>query len=116
MARARQQCQGQGNQNDFEAVRETTKGTLKRTRPLLLAEQLSARLLALSVPATKRTQQPMRTANPIDVAARYLVYKLYEVTDGRPAQWQKLRALGELPATIVRAVERGWVALDSARS
>jgi hypothetical protein len=29
-----------------------------------------------------------KTAEAIDVAARYFVYKLYEATEGRPRQWR----------------------------
>ncbi len=46
------------------------------------------------------------------VAARYFVYKLYEATDGQPMQWGTLRGMGELRATVARAVERGWVILE----
>ena len=53
------------------------------------------------------------TLNAIDVAARYFVYKLYEATDGQPMQWATLQGLGESAATISRAVERGWVVLQS---
>jgi hypothetical protein len=51
----------------------------------------------------------------IDVAARYFVYKLYEATDGQPAQWRALHRMGESAATISRAVERGWVVREDAR-
>jgi hypothetical protein len=52
------------------------------------------------------------TLNAIDVAARYLVYKLYEATGGQPMQWQLLHGMGESAATISRAVERGWIILQ----
>jgi hypothetical protein len=57
----------------------------------------------------------MNTLDAIDVAARYFVYKLYEATDGRPIQWQVLLGMGESAATISRAVDRGWVALQDVR-
>jgi hypothetical protein len=46
------------------------------------------------------------TNDAIDIAARYLVYKLYEATDGRRMQWRVLYGMGETAATISRAVER----------
>ena len=58
----------------------------------------------------------MKTVDACEVAARYFVYKLYEATDGEPKQWKELRDLGETPNTVTRAVERGWVILDSAGS
>jgi hypothetical protein len=57
----------------------------------------------------------MNTLDAIDVAARYFVYKLYEATDGRPIQWQVLLGMGESAATISRAVDRCWVALQDVR-
>ena len=45
-------------------------------------------------------------------AAKYFVYKLYEDTDGQPMRWATLRGMGELRATVERAVERGWVVLE----
>jgi hypothetical protein len=64
-----------------------------------------------------RTAKPkvVKTGDGIDVAARYFVYKLYEVTDGRPMRWQPLLGMGESAATICRAVEREWVVLQDAR-
>ena len=50
--------------------------------------------------------------NAIDVAARYFVYKLYEATEGQPKVWGTLCGMGELRATVERAVERGWVILE----
>ena len=46
------------------------------------------------------------------VAAKYFVYKLYETTDGQPMRSAPLRGMGELRATVERAVERGWVVLE----
>ena len=47
----------------------------------------------------------------LDVAARFLLYKLYDATKAtRTApSWQSIRSLGEAAATVSRAVERGWV-------
>jgi hypothetical protein len=53
--------------------------------------------------------KPLRSAEAIDVAARHLVYKLYEATNGQLGAWHVLREIGETKATVVRAVERGWV-------
>ena len=50
-----------------------------------------------------------RTAEAVDVAARHMMYVLYEATGGRPDAWQGLGKIGERPETIVRAVERGWL-------
>jgi hypothetical protein len=64
------------------------------------------------IPPSKRAPTPVKTTATIDVAARYFVYKLFEATDRRPKAWAALRGMGELPATIERAVERGWVILE----
>jgi len=53
--------------------------------------------------------KPLRTAEAVDVAARHLVYKLFEATSGRPGAWHVLGEIGERPATVARAVERGWM-------
>ena len=53
--------------------------------------------------------KPTRTSEAVDVAARHLAYKLYEATNGQPGAWQALGEIGERPATVARAVERGWV-------
>ena len=63
-----------------------------------------------TIPAAKR--KSFKTIGAIDVAAKYLVYKLYEATDGQPMRWATLQGMGELWATIERAVERGWVILE----
>jgi hypothetical protein len=44
-----------------------------------------------------------------DIAARYLVYKLYDATRDQAGSWQEVRALGEPKAIVDRAVQRGWV-------
>jgi hypothetical protein len=67
-----------------------------------------------NIPKSKSTPTRVKIADTIDVAARYFVYKLYEATDGQPKVWGTLRGMGELRATIARAVERGWVILEGA--
>jgi hypothetical protein len=61
--------------------------------------------------SAKTKSKPPRTAEALDVAARYLVYKLH--VPGRPSTdaWRPLSTLGEGAATVARAVERGWVIL-----
>jgi hypothetical protein len=66
-------------------------------------------------PHTKGRSKVIKTLDAIDVAARYLVYKLYEATDGLPMQWATLRGMDELRATVTRAVERGWVVLQDVK-
>jgi hypothetical protein len=58
--------------------------------------------------------KPLRAASgALDVAARYLVYKLYDASKGaNPASpWQSVRALGEATATVSRAIELGWLVI-----
>ena len=45
----------------------------------------------------------------VDIAARFFVYKLFSATDDQPLAWHELDGMGEAPATVARAVERGWV-------
>lgn len=62
------------------------------------------------IPSAK--SKPPRTGEAQDVAARYLVYKLYDASSGGTASaWQSVRLLGEAAATVSRAVERGWVVI-----
>jgi hypothetical protein len=63
----------------------------------------------------KGRSKAVKAGEGIDVAARYLVYKLYEATDRQPMQWQVLHGMGESAATISRAVERGWVVLQEVK-
>jgi hypothetical protein len=66
-----------------------------------------------SIPKNKgRFKATGTTSDATDVAARYFVYKLYEATSGQPMQFATLRGMGELRATVERAVERGWVILE----
>ena len=50
-----------------------------------------------------------RPAEVVDVAARYLVYKIFDATSGTPETWRQLRDIDEKVETLARAVERGWV-------
>jgi hypothetical protein len=57
-----------------------------------------------------RKSKPPRTAEALDVAARYFLYKLYDATNRQPGAWQVLgKMIGESRETVSRAVERGWV-------
>ena len=67
-----------------------------------------------NIARTKATRRHARTVDATEIAARYFVYKLYEATGGYPMQWAALYGIGESAATICRAVERGWVILESA--
>ena len=59
------------------------------------------------------SNKPARTGEVLDVAARYLLYKLYDASKATsPASsWHPVRSLGEAAATVGRAVERGWVVI-----
>jgi hypothetical protein len=50
-----------------------------------------------------------KAADAEDIAARYLVYKLYDASRDQLGTWQELRALGEPKANVDRAAERGWI-------
>ena len=67
----------------------------------------------MSKPFFARTakSKPLRTVEATDVAARHLVYKLFEATDGELGAWHVVGKIGERPETVARAVERGWVAV-----
>ena len=57
-----------------------------------------------------RKSKPPRTAETLDIAARYFLYKLYDATNRQPGAWQVLgKTIGESKETVQRAVERGWV-------
>lgn len=60
-----------------------------------------------NIPQAK--SKPVRAGEAVDVAARYLVYKLYVPGPSIAGAWQPLSMLGESAATVGRAVERGWV-------
>jgi hypothetical protein len=53
--------------------------------------------------------KPPRTAETVDVAARHLLYKLYDATSRVPGAWHALGEIGERSETVARAVERGWI-------
>jgi hypothetical protein len=53
----------------------------------------------------------VKTADALDIAARYLVYKLHVPERAITGPWQPLSTLGEAATTVARAVERGWVIL-----
>jgi hypothetical protein len=59
--------------------------------------------------------KPTKTKDAIDVAARYLVYKLYDATGGTK-EWWPLRGLGERLEVVARAVELGWVIVQGKSS
>ena len=63
----------------------------------------------LNAPPAKRPPKVIKIRDGIEVAAKYFVYKLYDTTGGHQMQWHVLHGIGELAATISRAVERGWV-------
>jgi len=49
-----------------------------------------------------------KAADAEDIAARYLVYKLYDATRDHGGTWQELRPLGEPKAIVDRAVQLAW--------
>ena len=61
------------------------------------------------IPRPKKTTS--KIADPLDIAARYLVYKLYVPRRALTELWHLLSTLGEAAATVRRAVELGWVVL-----
>ena len=69
----------------------------------------AARIQALTVRSIL-AKMP-ETSNAIDVAARYLVYKLYDVTGGHPNRLLPVAETGEAKEVILKAVERGWVVI-----
>ena len=52
-----------------------------------------------------------RPAEVVDVAARYLVYKIFDAISGTPETWRPLPDIDENLETLARAVERGWVVM-----
>ena len=61
----------------------------------------------VSIPPAR--SKPLPTVDAVDVAARHLVYKLSDATNGLPGAWHELGLMGERPETVTRALERGWV-------
>jgi hypothetical protein len=59
--------------------------------------------------APSAKSKPSRPVEAVDIAARHLVYKLYEATDGVLGAWHALGKISERRTTVVRAVERNWV-------
>ena len=53
--------------------------------------------------------KPSRPTEVVDIAARYLVYKIFDAISGTPETWRPLRDIEEKIETLARAVERGWV-------
>jgi hypothetical protein len=53
--------------------------------------------------------KPKRPAEVADIAARYLVYKIFDAISGTPETWRPLRDIDEKVEILARAVERGWV-------
>ena len=50
-----------------------------------------------------------RTTDVVDIAARYLVYKVFDAISGTPETWRPLGDIDEKIEILTRAVERGWV-------
>jgi len=53
--------------------------------------------------------RPRRPTEAVDIAARYLVYTVFDAISGTPETWRPLLELEEKIETLARAVERGWV-------
>jgi hypothetical protein len=60
-----------------------------------------------------KSASPSKISDPLDIAARYFVYKLCEATGGRPIERQLLRSMGETLEIVLCSVERGWVTLHA---
>jgi hypothetical protein len=68
-------------------------------------------------PQVSGERKPSRPTEVIDVAARYLVYKIFDAISGTPETSRPLRDIDEKVETLARAVERGWVVvLDHQRA
>ena len=62
----------------------------------------------LSKDVSKRT----KPAEAIDIAVRYFLYDLFDITSGVLGVWHALGGkIEDQPATVVRAVERSWIVL-----
>ena len=66
-------------------------------------------MVSKTFPIATAGPNAQKAADAEDIAARYLVYKLYDATRDQLGTWQDLRRLGERKAVVDRAVERGWV-------
>ena len=53
--------------------------------------------------------RPRRPTEAVDIAARYLVYKIFDAISGTPETWRPLGDIDEKIEILTRAVERGWV-------
>jgi len=82
---------------------------------LKILTRISAMIACMTLRPTfipNSTKKPTsKTADALDIAARYLVYKLYVPGQAITGSWQLLSLLGEAAATVSRAVELGWVIL-----
>jgi hypothetical protein len=56
-----------------------------------------------------RNTKSSKTSDALDIAARYFAYKLYDASRGGGELSHSVRVIGEVAATVSRAVERGWV-------
>lgn len=62
--------------------------------------------------APAKSKSSSKVLDGSDVAARYLVYKLYDSTRSHlGGDWHDLRGMAERAETVARAVERGWVVI-----
>ena len=82
------------------------------TPSLAILERMANRTFNIAQP--KGTPKAAMIADTTEIAARNVVYKLLDATVGQPMRWATLRGIGELRATVERAVERGWVILEGA--
>ena len=60
-------------------------------------------------PQVSGERKPRRPSEVVDIAARYLVYKIFDAISGTPETWRPLRDIDEKLEILARAVERGWV-------
>jgi hypothetical protein len=70
------------------------------------AARLTGSFAAQSGLVQGRRKPPM-ASEAVDGAARYLLYKLFDATAGRPDAWQVLGNTEERLETVARAAERG---------
>ena len=55
--------------------------------------------------------KPLKPSGAVDIAARYLLYKLHVPGPALTEAWRPLSTLGEAATTVARALECGWVTL-----
>lgn len=105
-------CAGAAHPHRGEPCSRRDRDTLSRfsakCRPMPVAPAVSSRHMTLRTYITPKAsaKKTVKTKGAVDVAARYLVYKLYEATDGRPKGWCPLRGLGEHLEVVARAASR----------